>query len=338
MRFRPLVALAGTVAVALSAAGCSSPSSSPGASGGTITIRVQAQNSISAEPLYLAKEKGYFQEQGINLEIVDIPDVSAAFAAVQSGRLDVAFSPAIGVMQASRQGMKLKIVAPGDGVNPEAAKQSSIAEAAKYSSAGVYVSKASGITDLKGLAGKSIAVPELKSQPDGTITSVLKDNSVATDGIKWLNMGFVPALTALKDNKVDAAFLVSPFTLDADKAGLTRVMNPSVSFFPPGSGTSSWVASSDYVQKNTDAVTRFQKALRKADEWANANLPEVKQHVIQRAGLKLEPSQMPNSYFPTEFKVADLKAIDQKLVSVGLFPSPIDVTSILAPGAADNAS
>lgn len=330
-----LAALAAVAAVSLAA--CSSPATAPAegdqpAADDVITLRVQAQPSIAAEPMYLGIEKGFFEEEGLQIEIVDIPDAASAFAALQSNQLELAFAPTISVLQATRQNLPLTMVAPSDGLNPASAGLP-VDEARNFTSSGVYVSKESGITDIKGLAGASIAVPELKSQPDGTITSVLHEADIETDGIQWQNLGFVPAVAALKDGTLDAAFLVSPYTIEADQAGLIRVMNPSVEFFPPGSATTAWVGTQSWVDANPEAVARFQRAIAKSAAWANENLTATQEHVIERSGLTITPADMPKSYWPTEFSLDDLETVDGKLVAIGFFEGPADINKLVAASA-----
>lgn len=297
-----------------------------------IKIRIQGQPSIAAEPMYIALEEGYFEEEGLEVEVVDLPDAAAAFAALQAGQLELGFSPTIGVLQAARQNLPLVLVAPSDGLNPDS-EGLPVDEAKNFTSSGVYVSAESGITDISGLAGASIAVPELKSQPDATITSVLQEAGHKTDGIEWLNLSFVPALDALKNGTLDAAFLVSPYTLEADGAGLKRVMNPSVEFFPAGSATSAWVGTQKWATENPVAVERFQRALAKAAESANENLTQTKEHAIARSSLTVKPEDMPQSYWPSTFDQAQLADVDKKLMNIGFFDQPLDINTVLIPSA-----
>jgi NitT/TauT family transport system substrate-binding protein len=328
-----LTAVAAVASISIAACGASSSDGSGSSSAKTLTIRVQGQNSIAAEPLYMGVEHGFFKDEGLDVKIVDLPDVSASIAATQSGSLELAFVPTITALQSARQGIKLTMIAPSDGINPKAA-DAPLDQQKNYTSVGVYTSKGSGITDMKGLKGASIAVPELKGQPDATITSVLHEAGVETSGIKWLSLGFVPALTALKSNQVDAAFLVSPFTMQADQAGLKRVMNPSAVFYPKGSATTSWAASQKWVKANPDAVKRFQRAIAKSAKYADDHIDEAKAHVIKRTDSKIDPKDMPQSYWPTTLDKGQLTQVDKKLVDIGFFAKPIDVSTILTPPAA----
>lgn len=334
MKIRKLTLLGLAAAAALSLAACSAAPAEPTPEGSdTVTkLRVQAQNSIAAEPLYMGIERGFFEDEGLEIEVIDLPDIAAATAALQANKLELAFVPTISALQMARQNVPITLIAASDGINP-AASDASLEEQRDYTSVGVYTSAASGITDLKGLAGAKIAVPELKGQPDGTITSVLHEAGVETADIEWMNLGFVPALEALKNDQIDAAFLVSPFSLEADAEGLARIMNPSVDFFPRGSATSSWAASSSWAGENSEVVSAFQRAIAKSAEWSSDNLDETKQHVIDRAGLKITPADMPQSYWPSVIDPKQLAEVDQKLVDIGFFDEAIDVDEILTPAA-----
>jgi ABC-type nitrate/sulfonate/bicarbonate transport system substrate-binding protein len=320
-------ALAGAVVFAL--AGCA-PSAAPDASAdGPVTVRVQAQESLATEALYVGVEQGFFEDEGINIEFVDVPDTAAAFAALQSGNLEFAFSPEIGTLQAIRQGLPVSMVAPVDGINP-ATETAAPEDVRKYTASGVYVSKQSGITDLEGLAGATIAVPILKSQPDATISSVLLQNDVDTSDIEWLTLDFVSAVAALEEGQVDAAFLTTPFTAQADAAGLQRIMNPSVEFFQRG-GVTAWTAAQSWVDENPETVSAFQRAVATTAEYANDNLVEIKESVIEHAGMELTPEDLSDSFWPESIEVADVQRIDDLLVDSGFFDDGIDVEEYVAP-------
>jgi len=62
-------------------------------------------------PLFVAKEKGYFAEEGLNVSLNEGAGPSAAFASLVKGSDQISWMPAIYSMQATSQGMPLKIVA-----------------------------------------------------------------------------------------------------------------------------------------------------------------------------------------------------------------------------------
>src|SRR4051794_4857053 len=84
----------------------------PSAALATDNVRVGAYASISDAGLYIAKDKGYFAEQGISAEIVQVNTGSEMTSQLANGDLDASGgSPGAGLYNAVRQGIDLKIVA-----------------------------------------------------------------------------------------------------------------------------------------------------------------------------------------------------------------------------------
>ncbi len=336
MKIRTLGLLGLAVTIAASLTACSS--NAPAAAGGgptpstskPVTVRVQAQSSISAEPLYVGIEKGFFKEEGLNVEMVDMPDISAATAALDSGKLELEFAPIISAMTAVKNGAQLTIVSAADGINP-AGKNAPEAEKRNYTSSGVYAGKDSGITSIKDLEGKTVGVPEIKGLPDGTISSLMLDAGKDPSKVQFIKSDFVSSLEGLKSGKLDAAFLVNPFSIAADQAGLLRILNPTIEFFPAGFSSATWTGSTKWVTDNPQVVQAFQRAMVKSATYANKNLDEIKAHVITRAGLKLTPQQLPQSYFPTTVDAKALDGIKKKLIKSGFYDEDFDTRTIVAP-------
>jgi len=75
-------------------------------------VRVGAYASISDAPLYIALDKGYFKEQGLDVELVQVNSGGTMMSLMTSGELDASGgSPGAGLYNAVRQGIQFKIVA-----------------------------------------------------------------------------------------------------------------------------------------------------------------------------------------------------------------------------------
>src|SRR3954470_24466942 len=75
-------------------------------------VKVGAYASVSDAPLYIALEKGYFKEQGLDVEMLKIDSGAALTTLLSTGHLDASGgSPGAGVYNAVRQGLQFKIVA-----------------------------------------------------------------------------------------------------------------------------------------------------------------------------------------------------------------------------------
>ena len=63
-------------------------------------------------PLYVAREKGYFAAQGLEVEIISPSETSDALKLAASGNVDLAVSYQPQTIIAADQGLRLKVVAP----------------------------------------------------------------------------------------------------------------------------------------------------------------------------------------------------------------------------------
>ncbi|NKX52175.1 ABC transporter substrate-binding protein, partial [Arthrobacter deserti] len=118
---RALTALvAAASALALSACGGGSPSGSgaapaeTAAGDGSLTrISVGVIPIVDTAPIWLGEAKGFFKEEGLDLDIQTASGGAAIVPGVVSGSSDFAFSNLISVMVAKDKGLDLQFVANG---------------------------------------------------------------------------------------------------------------------------------------------------------------------------------------------------------------------------------
>jgi hypothetical protein len=58
---------------------------------------------------------------------------------------------------------------------------------------------------------------------------------------------------------------------------------------------------------------------------------EIKESVIEHAGMELTPEDLSDSFWPESIEVADVQRIDDLLVDSGFFDDGIDVEEYVAP-------
>ncbi|MCP3899409.1 MAG: ABC transporter substrate-binding protein, partial [Desulfobacteraceae bacterium] len=63
-------------------------------------------------PIYVAKEKGYFSDNGVDINIISPSETSDALKLAAAGTVDMAVSYQPQTIIATDQGLKLKVVAP----------------------------------------------------------------------------------------------------------------------------------------------------------------------------------------------------------------------------------
>lgn len=328
---RLIAALALIPAAALMLSACSSgdtaADTSKSESGKELTtLKVATIGLTSDGSLITGIKQGFFEDEGLKIETSIVANPPAGLAAAQSGQVDIAYSPSIPLLNALSQGVPLKVVGAADGFAPGSA---TAADPTKLDDTGLFASAASGITDVKGLAGKTIAIPARKAQLEVVIADELERAGIdPATGVKWVVLDFTSAVAALKSGTVDAAGLVNPFTSEAEDAGAVQLAAPSVGFFEEGA-TGLWVAGTSTIEAKPDAIAAFQRAIVKSNEYATAHADEAIQAGLDYTKSKLTIDQVKLPVWPTEVVIEDLNRPNEKMVKLGFLAKPVDLDGVI---------
>lgn len=325
-----LVLAAAAIAATAGLAGCSSdagtpPTDQPGGDGELTTLKVATIGLLSDGATQLGIQQGFFEEEGLKLETSIVANPPAGLAAAQGGQVDIAYAPSIPLLNALSQGLPLHIVQAADGYAPG---DIDAADPADVDDTGLYASASSGITSVEDLEGRTIAIPARKAQLEVTITSVLKDAGVDPSSINWVVLDFTSAVAALKSGTVDAAGLVTPFTDQAAAEGSVLVASPGLEFFEEGA-TGLWTAGASTVSGKADAIAAFQRAIAKANAYANDHPEEALQAGIDYTKSTVAVEDATRIFWPTEVLEEDIERVNEKMVDLGFLPTPVSLDGVI---------
>lgn len=164
-------------------------------------LRVGIMPDVDSILLILAQDKGYFEKEGIKVEIQSFKSAPDRDSALQSGKLDGAVSDMLAAAFAAEGGFELKITSMTNG------------------SYKLLVGKNSGIEDFSGLKGKSIAISK-NTIIEYATDSMLKVNEIQEENIQKTIIPQIPVrLEMLQNGKVDAATLPEPLATVAQQGG-----------------------------------------------------------------------------------------------------------------------
>lgn len=325
--FAAPLAIAAAAALALSAcSGGSSDKPDDSAPKELTTLKVATIGLTSDGSLIGGIEQGFFEEEGLIIETSIVANPPAGLAAVQSGQVDIAYAPSIPILNALSQGVPIQVIGAADGYP---ADPQDIDNPADFDDTGFFASKASGITEISELAGKTIAVPARNAQLEVVISSLLLDEGIdPKTGVNWVVLDFTSAVAALNNGTVDAAGLVSPFTIEALKAGNPQLAAPSVEFFESGA-TGLWTAGTATIEKKPEAIAAFQRAIIKSNEWATANPEAAIQAGLDYTESTLTVDDVKVPIWPTEVRTQDLEVPMNKMVKLGFLAQPVELDGVI---------
>ncbi|MGH3653548.1 ABC transporter substrate-binding protein [Glutamicibacter sp.] len=324
MKTRKLGVLAASAAiVALGITSCSSNTSSEaGEAQGPLTVSVDGTTSGAA--ITLGMEQGFFEDEGLELEITTNGNPPAASAALQSNKVDIGSIPLIPGINAQKKGIQVTSIAPVVGY-PEDVKEES-----EFDTYGVYVNSDSGISSPKDLEGKKVGVNARKAIFEAFVTDEVAKDGGNPENVEWIALDFGSQIESLKSGRVDAITLPMPFTLEAEANGAEKLWSPGVAFYEGGM-TSTWMVGPE-MSKDNETIAKFQRAVMKSNAYANEHRDEAIATAAELTGIeeKLIVDSGKFTYFPTVMDSSDISRISEKLVGIGFLDSPLQVTDKIA--------
>lgn len=204
--------------------------------------------------LYVAQEKGYFAEEGLEVEIVQPPE-DGADALVASGKAQVGVS-------------FQDTMAPGV-VGENELPNTAIAAVVQHNTSGIISRKGEGMDRPKGMEGKKYATW------DTPIEKAMVENVVEQDGGDFSKVELIPStvtdeVSALKSKSVDAIWVFYAWAgIATEVAGLEtdyfafKDINPAFDYYTPVI-----IANNDFLEEEPDTAKAFLRALKKGYEFA----------------------------------------------------------------------
>ncbi|OMC03850.1 substrate-binding protein, ABC transporter [Mycobacterium sp. NS-7484] len=311
--FRKVFVAAGTaVALVAAATACADESSGPD-SGATDTLSISATG-VDSLPfmaiLQVGIDKGWFKEQGINVDLYSGGGGGNTLRVVTSGDADMAIAGNSSVILAAQQpNSNLEVVAPWFQVNDF----SWISPPGRtLEGATLGFSSAGSSTELivKGLERKL----GVKSQAVGPM------------GDNW---------TAAKAGQITAGWAMQPFIADKQKSDSAAVLVDSRDVV--GDLPADLVAvNADYADKNPDNVRAFFAVADRLNDWLVANPDEAADEIAPLVGVSPEVMRAAFASNPDLAKgyslkvdAAGLKNLSELMVAAGQIPEQIDWATTL---------
>lgn len=258
----------GSIALALTLAGCASGSvdgseSSAAASGSAgltkVTYGVFPSNTVAA--LKVAVDKGYFEKQGIDLEVVVGAGSSAAqLPALTTGTLDFMLASPTTALTAAAQGLDVRIV-DGFTQNDPATLEDSTA---------VVVGAGSSIKSAKDLEGKKVSVNALGGIGEIGIREAVAQNGGDPKKVTFVQLSFPEVAAQIEAGQIDAGMAGAPFMQQVVAKG-GRVVSDFIQDTGLGANELVTISGGKLVDKDPALIKRFTAAMKEALPFLTQN-------------------------------------------------------------------
>ena len=225
------------------------------------TLKLGHTTWVGYGTLYLARDLGYFKEQGLDVEFTVIEESAMYMAAKASGKLDGSASTIDEILKYRSDNFCFKAVAALD---------------SSHGGDGVLVGK--DVTDLTELKGVTVAVNE-GSVSHFWLDYLLKQKGMTLDDLDIRNMTSDDAASAFIAGRVPAAVTWEPHLSLVKQMGKGKVLIDSSQ--TPGVIVDVVALNCDVIEKQPEDVKALVSGLYKAVEFAKQN-PEKAYEIMAK--------------------------------------------------------
>ena len=215
--------------------------------------------------VYVAKEKGFFQEEGLDVDIQHSSGGSQHVQLLLAGQVQFTTADAANVLQ--------RIADPG-------LPLLAIALIGQTGQQGWVTLAGSGLDDPADWRGKTVGY---RSTVPPDLLAILKSRGMTLDDVNAQNIGYEPP-QLLVEGRVDVypVFLSNEPDIIRRKLGKEVKVLSAADYGMPTLGLT-YVTTKDYASQHPEVVERFLKAVLHGIEWARDNRDEAVDIVLEYA-------------------------------------------------------
>jgi NitT/TauT family transport system substrate-binding protein len=212
------------------------------------TVRVGIVPVTIYAPFYIAVEKGYFAEEGIDAQLMPVEGGTENVVQVAAGNFEVAGGGiGAGMLNAADRGVEFEIVLPMHTERPPLTSPFVVSRARFESGE---------LTEMSDLAGMRVSTNAPGSATEYWLWSALQQGGLDFPDVEVLGVGFREVAPALESGSLDGGILGEPLVTLAEQQGLVVRL------------------SEDFLDRFTPTVVYYNK------DWATEN-PELAQGFVR---------------------------------------------------------
>lgn len=275
-------------------------------------LNIGVMSSMDYFPIAVAKEKGYFEQEGVSVTINKFYSANERDAAFQSGNLDGTILDYTGAAIQRAGGVNLKLASQCDG---------------SFVLVATNESEINSINDLK---NKRLAVSR-NTVIDFCTDRVLQEANIALSDVDKVEINKIPLrLEMLRNGRIDATMLPDPFVTIALEGGNKKVIDIKEMDLR----VTGIVFHDDVIAEKEAAIKSFYRAYNLAIKLINTQpTSSFYDLLIAEVGVpselvsKIELPTFTKGQLPQE---RDLQKVGQWLKAKDLVPADFDINTLIA--------
>ncbi len=252
-------------------------------------LRIGQIGSVSDAAFFIATDKGYFREQGIELDITRFDSAARMIAPLGTGQLDVGGgAPGAGLLNAIARDIFIKIVADKGNMNPGHGFEAMVVRKQLWDRGALK-----SVADLR---GKTIAISARSISPEVTLDAFLRTGGLTVDDVNIVTLAHAEMGNALANGSVDMALPIEPFVTQIVEKGIGVIWKRNDAVVPRQQ-VAVVLYSQQFTEAQPELARKFMLAYLKAARFYNdafvkkdpIKKKEVVEILIRNTGVK-DPS------------------------------------------------
>jgi NitT/TauT family transport system substrate-binding protein len=233
------------------------------------TVKISNLPLSSSYPLFIAKEKGFLEKNGVNVELTELANSNLNADAVQTGSVDLNFhTNAIATIGANEKDPNKVLIYSVSSNNLDTGFDA------------VFVKSNSEIKNIQQFAGKKIGVFPGNSATN-TLKVYLKNNNVDISKIEFVQLPPANQKNALDTDSIDALFtyepLVSTLRLSKDYTQLTQ----TILFEKPDASSVVATINKNFLKNYPELAKATIKSIDEGIDYIKTNPKESRQIIAK---------------------------------------------------------
>jgi NitT/TauT family transport system substrate-binding protein len=221
------------------------------------------------EFLYLASEKGFFAQEGLNVELIEAPSLADVQRMYEQGHANAI---ATTMIEAVTSAGELK-------------KPTSLVLIPDYSNGGDVILANDNIGSIKALKGKKVGA-EIGSLGMFILVKALHKSGLSLSDVEVINIEQLNALNALSLGEIEAIVTYPPYSIEILNKTDSRQIFSSAQI--PKDVVDTISIDSKILQQDSKWLTKFHKVWQRALDFSKTNKLEAYQIMAQREGISVE--------------------------------------------------
>lgn len=256
--------------------GCKKSSDSDDITSEDYVMKIGYASGLCHAPLHIAQEKGFFEEEGLKVEMIKVSGAQTADA-LATGQIDASFGLVGKFIQPLENGLPMKITS---GIHTGCTK--------------LVVPQDSSIDSVADLKGKKIGVVSLVDAPCVTTKRALADEGIGVTSdnmeVEFVIYTSADLPIALMNGAIDAYADSDPAVSIAEKEyDLKAIINTTTDEKFKDEYCCVSFVSNELAEKNPELAAKYTRAVQEAALWIEENSMEAAKIQIEKEYVAGEP-------------------------------------------------